>query len=232
MSSFRNGDLDADCSYDEFWHILQSVNKSLAVTPLLLPRAAYLCQHDGMTSCMWQLIRLAGPGRWALRARLWRLSQLATTYKSGPIDCVSSWRLLQIKEVMGLLQEACLAVAAKPSIWPQLGKGQSGYTKGRSPYDPQLVLFDLTRMCLDTGRCLWLVMGDYVKAYPHVWRTDLLTLMSKLLRAQNGCMLLFEECLKEDLIIVSLSGGRSIAVVRDGLPEGGHFGTLILCLVA
>ena len=49
---------------------------------------------------------------------------------------------------------------------------------------------------------MWAVMGDYVKAFPHVWRTDLLTLMSKVLRAQPGCMLLLEECLKEDLIVV------------------------------
>ena len=86
------------------------------------------------------------------------------------------------------LQEACLSAFIKPSIWNRLRPGQSGYTKGRSPYDPHLLLFELARMYLDCRRCLWIVMGDFKKAYPRVWRTDLLDLMAMVPEAGVGML--------------------------------------------
>ena len=112
----------------------------------------------------------------------------------------------RVKDVMGLIQEACLSSVIKPCIWQGLQPGQSGFSKGRNPYDPHLVLFELTRMSLDTSRCLWIVMGDYEKAFPRVWRSDLLDMMSNVPAIRGGCALLFEECLKEDRVIISLSG--------------------------
>ena len=166
---------------------------------------------------IWKLVELAGPCKRALRARVWRLAQLGVTHKSGATDCVDNLRLLQIRDVMGLLQEACLALSMKPSIQCQLQRGQSGYTKGRSPYDPHLVLHELARMTLDDGRCLWMTLGDFWKAYPSVCRNDLLLKVHRILNTRGGCRSLLEECMKENLVVVFLSGGRTVNLLPDSL---------------
>ena len=154
------------------WTCVQEARKrwktSRAITPLLLPRALFLAGDAPWDELVYILLRLAGHGKWAVRAFLWRLSVVDVTFKSGDVTCADNWRFLFVKDQMGLLQEACLALLVKPILWPSLSLGQSGYTRGRSVNDPILLLHDLARMVIDSHRCFslsWGISARHIQVY-------------------------------------------------------------------
>ncbi len=77
---------------------------------------------------------------------------------------------------MGLLQE-CLLVEdhiGEP-IRSWLMAGQSGYVRGVQ--DPQMVLASMSQIASDCGLCFLALLGDFHRAFPSVWRDDMLLLL-------------------------------------------------------
>ncbi|OLP99287.1 hypothetical protein AK812_SmicGene18188 [Symbiodinium microadriaticum] len=126
-------------------------------------------------------------------------------------------KLLFIKSQMGLLQEGILAIRLRPAVWGSLQNGQSGYMRGVD--DPLLVLHDLAQITVHQNRCFYAVMGDFEKAFPSVWREDVLSLAAECPGVSGGVLHLLGDILDLDMVSVLLSGS-SVVPVRQGLPEG------------
>ena len=78
---------------------------------------------------------------------------------------------------MGLLQEGYIAVRLRNFLVKRRNPGQRGYVRGTDA--PHLVMHDIARSCIDCGRCVWMLMGDFRCAFPATWRHDLLTLVAE-----------------------------------------------------
>ena len=227
-SNRGRGTLDSDICEPEVYAVIASWKFSSALPPDLLPRAAFSCTHSAWRTLAWLLCQLAGPSRWALRPSLWRWASLGTTYKKGVVHDFSSWRLLFIKSQMGLLQEGILAIRLRPAVWGSLQNGQSGYMRGVD--DPLLVLHDLAQITVHQNRCFYAVMGDFEKAFPSVWREDVLSLAAECPGVSGGVLHLLGDILDLDMVSVLLSGS-SVVPVRQGLPEGGVLGPILYTLL-
>jgi len=132
---------------------------------------------------------------------------------------------------MGLLQEICLSRLVKPLLWPTLAPGQSGYTVNRSVDDPVMVMYDLNCIIRASGRCGFCVLGDFRKAFPSTWRSDILMQAAERPALRGGYLALLDEMLAKDIVTVTLSNGRTTIVILDGLPEGGLLGPLLYPLL-
>ena len=96
----------------------------------------------------------------------WRLSTLLAVYKSGNPRWHQSFRLIFVKAQMGLLQEGLIETRLKPFILNYLRPCQSGYFRGIQ--DPHMVLHEVYHLANLFHRAVWLVMGDFQKAFPRV----------------------------------------------------------------
>ena len=132
-----------------------------------------------------------------------------------------SFRLIFVKVQLGLLQEALLAARVKPTLFEFLHPCQSGYCKAVDV--PHLVLHELCSMARQQNRVIWLVMGDFKKAFPRVWRELLLDLLGSGPRLHNGIFELLASILASDSVHVWQSG-ISVVKVLQGIPEGGSIG--------
>eukprot|EP00973_Karenia_brevis_P042772 5919973-Karenia_brevis.AAC.1 len=90
-----------------------------------------------------------GPHRLACRPRLWRLSLMVALYKRGDIRLTTSFRLIMVKQQMGLIQECVLATRLAPVVRAALTPGQSGYVRGVE--DPHLLLHEVVATALAQG---------------------------------------------------------------------------------
>ncbi|CAE7431354.1 unnamed protein product, partial [Symbiodinium sp. CCMP2456] len=182
------GLLDTDVSEPQIRAGLSTWKASTAITPDLIPRAAFVADSEDWISLIWLLCQLAGPARFALRPTLWRWSSLGTAFKKGPATEFSSWRLLFVRSQMGLLQEGVLALRLRPAIWSHLLEGQSGYI--RSSEDPVLALTELRQLAVASQhRCVFVLMGDFEKAFPSCWRNDILHLAAECPLLSGGPLL-------------------------------------------
>ena len=77
---------------------------------------------------------------------------------------------------MGLLQEAALVA------------GDSGYV--RDVADPDMVLHELLATAIQTGRPIYVVLGDFKHAFPNTWREALLVLLKRSASVRGGAVLL------------------------------------------
>ena len=87
---------------------------------------------------------------------------------------------------MALLQEAVIANRLRSTFVSRLIAGQSGYIRGVE--DPQLLLHELVSLMRRCGRFLWILMGDFAKAFPRVWREDLLVELYQAVPELRGSM--------------------------------------------
>ena len=78
---------------------------------------------------------------------------------------------------MGLLQECILCGRLQADVNRSLCHGQSGYMRGTE--DAQLVVTSLCADAVDSGRCVYMLKGDFDKAFPSVWREDLVVIMAE-----------------------------------------------------
>ena len=223
------GLLDTDVSEPQIRAVLSTWKASTAITPDLIPRAAFVADNEDWISLIWLLCQLAGPARFALRPTLWRWSSLGTAFKKGPATEFSSWRLLFVRSQMGLLQEGVLALRLRPAIWSHLLEGQSGYI--RSSEDPVLALTELRQLAVASQhRCVFVLMGDFEKAFPSCWRNDILHLAAECPLLSGGALHLLGDILDSDSVSVGF-GGFSVVPVLEGLPEGGCLGPLLYPLI-
>jgi hypothetical protein len=102
---------------------------------------------------------------------------LGFSLKAGSETNMDNWRLLFVRSQMGLLQEGVWSNRLRPSIWQQLHPCQSGYQ--RAVDDAWLVLFELAAVLRAAGRSLYIIMGDFEKAFPRTWRQDLLCVAAR-----------------------------------------------------
>jgi len=222
------GPFDSDLTQPQVLFEVSAWKPSKAVPADLLPRTAYTCGSHWWDLCVWSLQRIACSGHWAIRPARWRWTMLVAHHKKGPLIDIESWRLLSVRVQMGLLQEAIVATRIRPTIISFLLAGQSGYIRGTE--DPQLVLHEVITAALHADRCVWLLMGDFRKAFPRTSRVDLLSLLLDGPRIRDHCFLLLKDILEVDFALVTL-GGYSAVAVRDGLPEGGVLGPLLYLLL-
>jgi hypothetical protein len=218
-----SGPLDINIGEPLVRHIIDGWQRSAAM-PHLLPRAAVKCFHPDWIIVSWRLLRLAGPASWALRASIWRWVVLGSAYKKGSVLDIDSWRLLFISSQMGLLQEGLLAVGLRPAIRSYVFPGQSGYVRGCE--DPLLVLESMAASFRNTGTCLYAGMVDFKQAFPRTWREDLLSLGKPMPCWRGGLLHLLGHILASGNVIV-LSGGYTVVVVVQGLPEGRVLGPFL-----
>ena len=89
---------------------------------------------------------------------------------------------------MDLLQEMILANRVRTDVWHALCPGQSGYMRGTE--DPVLVMQELGHAYYSSQRCLYAILGDYVKAFPRCWREDLLCIVGEKGAIRGGSLFL------------------------------------------
>ena len=171
----------------------------------------------------WKLQRLCGPNFLAYRPLVWRGAALLVVHKAGDVAEIGNWRLIFVMVQCGLVQEAILSNRVKPSVLAHLEKGQSGYVLGTEV--PHLLLHELLSCMRAQSRATWLVLGDFHKAFPRVLRCDLTVQLSEVPGFTGGVMHELGSILQIDRVHVWLSGDSIVDVV-EGIPEGGHIGTL------
>ena len=217
-----SGQRDEDLTQPELVHIVHSLDQSKAMPPDLLPRAAYKAGHELFNRLVWQLQRLAGPGKLASRPQLWRWAVLFTRFKKGDPLLAEAYRLIFIKAQMGLLQESLLTSRIQPDVFHCLWEGQSGFMYGVE--EAQCLLLEWCAEALRTGRSLWAVMGDFIKAFPRAWREHLSLLLADRRAITGGCLELLCSIMEEDTVHIWHSGTSSVPIAQ-GIPEGGTIGT-------
>ena len=126
---------------------------------------------------VWRLLKLAGPNGAAYRPRLWRAALVVPLLKNGDPFIQTSFRLIMVKAQMGLIQEGLLSERLLERIQCSLERGQSGYVRGVQ--DPHLLLHEILSESRRFRRDVWLLPGDFVKAFPLTWREDLLNQISE-----------------------------------------------------
>ena len=196
--------------------------------PDLIPRIAYCCGANQWNGATWLLLRLAGPGAWALRPDRWRFAVLGLTHEKGCAENVENWRFLFIRSQAGLWQEACLRDVVRPGILDSRKPGQSGYVRGVE--DAILWLHELAAAARASGRCMWILLCDLIRAFASTYRKDLLCMLHDISGVRDGSFLLLDSFLGHDSIVVR-QGGHSVIIVEEGLPEGGTLGPLTYPLV-
>ena len=222
------GRYDSPVGRTEMQSIVCKWDDSPSMPADLTPRAAFQCSHALWNLCVWLLQRITGPGGLAIRPDLWRLATLLAIHKRGPPDQMDNFRLIFVKIQMGLLQETILSRRLSPPVRVHLAAGQSGYIRGTE--DPILLLHELCSLRLRLNLCTWYSLGDFQKAFPRVWRADLLNLAHGVPEFRDGAYALLADILKVDQVHVWLSGCSEVTIV-EGVPEGGNIGTLTYILV-
>ena len=218
-----HGPKDQPISEVETASLVYSWDESPSLPADLIPRAAFQSGHSLWDRVVWRLQMLTGPGAMALRPNLWRYNTLLALLKKGDRFDITNYRLIFVKIQMGLLQEALLTRRLLPAVRLRLRPGQSGYARGVE--DPILLLHEICATRLTASLCTWYAMGDFVKAFPRVWREDLLTIMRGVTTCSGGTFALLADILQKDVVSVWLSGASDVLVVQ-GIPEGGNVGTL------
>ena len=201
---------------DEFFdaakvrHVLDKWDASPAIPPDLLPRALFKMRHTGWDKLVTALMRLAGPGMLALRATLWRLAFLWPIYKKGSAGTMEAFRRIWVRSQMGLLQEGLFSLSCKAQIVGSLTRGQSGYI--RDVADAHLLLDGILSYRRQFKLPLYMLLGDFVKAFPRVLRDDLFLLLNRQTGMRGDHFLLLVDIFSLDLLVVPVSGCSRVQV--------------------
>ena len=86
-------------------------------------------------------------------------------------------------------------------------------------------MYELSSIAIAQKRALWLVLGDFQKAFPRVWRLLLLYLVYSGPEIRDGMFELLASILESDSVHIWLSGVSEILVLQ-GIGEGGNIGPL------
>ena len=76
LASLGTGTLDVATARDDSRKLVQEMNMSVAMTPWLIPQAAFKCGHVLWLDFAWLLSTWVGPSLLSMRANVWRLAQL------------------------------------------------------------------------------------------------------------------------------------------------------------
>ena len=218
-----HGQFDHDVTAREVCETMGAWDKSDAMPADLMPRALVKCGNDLWTQVVCLLQRLLGPKHLGRRPAPWRQALMVALYKKGSQASIDSYRLIMVRSQLGLLQEGIVTNRIAQHVRASLTEGQSGFVRGCE--DPQLLLHEIMADALSLGLCLWMLMGDFQKAFPKTWRHDLLSIIGA--RDVDGGMF---ACLCNFFLwdeVVICQAGTSSAVVHEGLPEGGTIGTTL-----
>ena len=218
-----HGTHDQPVTSDEVNDVLSGWDTSFACRPDLLPRSVFKCNFQPWRGVLWLVQLLCGPSCLAYRPQLWRGAALSVRYKSSNPRFHRSWRMIFVKVQLGLLQEGIAARRLKTDIFSYIRPCQSGYIKGVD--DPQLVLHEMCSRAQHANRRIWYIMGDFIKAFPRVWRALMLDLLHTGPKVHDGMFELMASMLESDSVHIWLSG-RSVVLVTQGIPEGGSLGPL------
>ena len=220
-SARGQGATDQQVTEQEVAERVAEWDNSPAMPPDLIPRACHQCRNLEWRSANWAVQKLVGPGALARRPRSWRGSLLYARYKKGDEASPLSFRYIFVKIQFGLLQEGMLAARIAPRLRRSLEAGQSGFVRGTE--DPHLAVHEISAAALAQGRCVWTLMGDFVKAFPKTWRELVLFIMSQEAGIDGGCLASLCSILEDDEVAVWLSGCSKVRVA-SGIPEGGSLG--------
>ena len=148
----------------EVTNIIAAWDVSPAIPADLIPRAAFKCGCTRWATAAWQIVRVCGPGALAKRPMLWKESCLMPSYKRGNPDENTAYRLIYVMVHLALLQEVVMAKRLSNQIIASITPGQSGYTRGVD--DPHILLHEVCAMASQQLRSVWLILGDFVGAFP------------------------------------------------------------------
>ena len=215
------GNWDFDVSEGEYMCIVCDWKPSDATTPDLIPRIAFKVENKGWDTYTWLCVRLAGPGILALRPMLWRETCMVPRHKRGPLFLFDSWRLLEIRAQVGLVQECILTHRVRSTLHANIIPGQSGYIRDAS--DAHLLLHEIIALRHDTGLPTIPLLGDVARAFPRTWREDFFNEICISAKLTHGAQALFGDTLDSDVVIVTIQGFSKVMKVV-GVPEGGVWG--------
>ena len=213
--------LDQPFLQQEVLDVIADWSTSRAMPPDLLPRAIFTCNDEAWNDVVWALQRWAGPAATKHRPTLWRAASLSPIHKKGNHADVLNFRLIFIKAQMGLIQEALLTKRWSCNVRNHVLPCQSGFVRGVE--DAWLLLHETCAEAMEQKRPLWLVMGDFEKAFPSVIRQDLLQNLADGPGLSGDSLLLCNSILQEDSVLIWHSG-LTQEVVMSGIPEGGMMG--------
>jgi len=189
------GDNDGQIDQLEVLAVTSGWADSGAVPPNLVPRAAFNAKVPEWQLLIWKLQRIAGPGCLALRPRLWRQALMVALFKRGDALLMESFRLIMVKDQMGLIQESIIAARLTVKVRFSLTPGQSGYERGVD--DPQMLLIEVWSEAHGQKRCVWVLLGDFKQAFPRTWRGDLLCILADNAGIHGGMLSLMGEILRK-----------------------------------
>ena len=135
----------------------------------------------------------------------------ANLAKKGNPALQASWRFIFVKCQQGLMQEGLLTQRLLSDVRADLVKGQSGYWRGVDA--PHLLLHEICACSLNLSLCLWLVFGDFVKAFPKTWRDALLCLLHDGPFVKAGCLAELGSILEKDVLHICNSGCSTMDVL-------------------
>ena len=222
--SIGSGHADTEIMEQDVSSLVSDMKDSDAIPPDLLPRAMLQSEDRLSGECIWRLLRICGPCKLAVRPNLWRWASAVPLHKNGNPQHIPNYRLIMIKQQMGLLQETLLSQRLEPKVRSALTSGQSGYV--RDVEDPIVLLHEICALRLAINLPTWTLMGDFKKAFPKVWREDLLVKMGIHGLVKDCAFALLCDVLHRDFILVPMSG-TSLVDIQRGIPEGGTIGTLL-----
>jgi hypothetical protein len=142
--------------------------------------------------------------------------------KDGDPLLQENYRLLEVKNQLGLAQEGLLFRRTKGQVWGALQDEQSGY-RGATD-DPLLIAHEYIADRTGRGLPTLMLLGDMVKAFPRTWRAALLDELKDCM--SGGAYVLTAECLDFDEVLVGMSAEDILLRATQGVPEGGVLGPL------
>ena len=130
---------------------------------------------------------------------------------------MGNFRNLFIKSQLALLQEGVMRLRWNPACRKSLTQGQSGYMFGVE--EAQFLLHEIAAIACAKQLALWVVLGDFRKAFPNVWREQLVCLSRDQVGFDGGSRALLADFLVEDVVSVWQNGISTVSVTI-GIPEG------------
>ena len=168
-------------------------DSSSAITPDLLPRCLFDVPVEGWSECAWLCMRLCGPACLAVRPEVWRWKRVKATYKKGPSDSASSYRLITVMQNHGLLQEHILFSKVAARVQGAISCFQSGFM--RDVADPHFSFHEICSIFLERKQPLLAFFADLVKAFPRSWRASLTENLHSRAGLRGGTLALFHSML-------------------------------------
>ena len=139
------------------------------------------------------------------------------------MDHEDSWRLIEVREQLALLQEGVVSQRLRGPLRVSVPPGQSGYV--RDVADAHLLLHEVVTIRLRQGLPTFQVPGDVAKAFPRTCWVGFLMAQQDHAGVRGGIWALQCSMLEWDLVQVCIGAVSTVSVV-EGVTEGSVLGPM------